>query len=134
MINNNARLLVVGALSAALMSARVECLFQVQVLSLRSPSRCPRPSRKHSGLRRPRSMPTQTVQGAQVVKSLTLWRTSSVCFITAGPITKLFAWGGRRVEDMFYERRRAEACVDESAHHALCVWPTFSVSKKFPKK
>ena len=42
-----------------------------------------------------------------------------VCFITAGPITKLFAWGGRRVEDMCYERRRAEACVDESAHHAL---------------
>jgi hypothetical protein len=27
--------------------------------------------------------------------------------------------GGRRVEDMSYERRRAEACVDESAHHAL---------------
>jgi len=22
------------------------------------------------------------------------------------------------VEDMFYERRRAEACVDECAHHA----------------
>jgi hypothetical protein len=22
-----------------------------------------------------------------------------MCFITAGPITKLFAWGGRRVED-----------------------------------
>ncbi len=42
-----------------------------------------------------------------------------VCFITAGPITKLFAWGGRRVEDMCYERRRAEACVDESAHHSL---------------
>ena len=40
--------------------------------------------------------------------------------ITAGPITKLFAGGGRRrVEDMCYERRRAEACVDESAHHAL---------------
>ena len=39
-----------------------------------------------------------------------------MCFITAGPITKLFAWGG---EDMCYERRRAEACVDESAHHAL---------------
>ena len=45
---------------------------------------------------------------------------SLVCvFITAGPITKLFAWGGRRVEDMCYERRRAEACVDESAHHSL---------------
>ncbi len=42
-----------------------------------------------------------------------------VCFITAGPITKLFGWGGRRVEDMCYERRGAEACVDESAHHAL---------------
>ena len=27
--------------------------------------------------------------------------------------------GGRRVEVMCYERRRAEACVDESAHHAL---------------
>ena len=27
--------------------------------------------------------------------------------------------GGRRVEDMCYERRRAEACVNESAHHAL---------------
>ena len=27
--------------------------------------------------------------------------------------------GGRRVEDMCYERRRAEACLDESAHHAL---------------
>jgi hypothetical protein len=41
-------------------------------------------------------------------------------FITAGPITKLFAGGGRRrVEDMCYERRRAAACVDESAQHAL---------------
>jgi hypothetical protein len=36
-----------------------------------------------------------------------------VCvFITAGPITKLCAWGRRRVEDMCYEIRRAEACVD----------------------
>ncbi len=44
-----------------------------------------------------------------------------VCvFITAGPITKLFAGGGRRrVDDMCYDRRRAEACVDESARHAL---------------
>ena len=33
--------------------------------------------------------------------------TASVCvFITAGPITKLFAGGGRRrVEDMCYDRR-----------------------------
>ena len=33
-------------------------------------------------------------------------------FITAGPITKLCAWGRRIVEDMCYEVRRAEACVD----------------------
>jgi hypothetical protein len=39
-----------------------------------------------------------------------------VCvFITAGPSTKLFAWGGGGGviwEDMCYERRQAEACVD----------------------
>ncbi len=34
---------------------------------------------------------------------------TEVCvFITAGPITKLCAWGRRRVEDMCYEIRRAE--------------------------
>jgi hypothetical protein len=34
-------------------------------------------------------------------------------FITAGPSTKLFTWGGGGTwEDMCYERRRAEACVD----------------------
>jgi hypothetical protein len=34
-------------------------------------------------------------------------------FITAGPSTKLFTWGvGGIWEDMCYERRRAEACVD----------------------
>ena len=27
--------------------------------------------------------------------------------------------GRRKVDDMCYDRRRAEACVDESAHHAL---------------
>jgi hypothetical protein len=45
-----------------------------------------------------------------------------VCvFITAGPSTKLFACGGGILEDMCYKRRRAEACVDKSAHHALCL-------------
>jgi hypothetical protein len=39
-------------------------------------------------------------------------------FITAVPNTKLFACG-EIVEDMGYERRRAEALVDFSAHHAL---------------
>ena len=40
-------------------------------------------------------------------------RYGTVCvFITAGPFTKLCAWGRRRVEDMCYEIRRAEACVD----------------------
>ena len=37
-----------------------------------------------------------------------------VCvFITAVPITKLFAWGGGgTIEDLCYERLRVEACVD----------------------
>ena len=36
-----------------------------------------------------------------------------VCvFITAVPLIKLFAWGEGRVEDICYERRRAEAGVD----------------------
>ena len=48
---------------------------------------------------------------------------NGVCaFITAGPITKLFAGGGRRrVEDMCYDRRRAEACVG--------VHPRFRIPK-----
>ena len=42
--------------------------------------------------------------------------------MTTVPITRPFAWGKGIVEDMCYERRRAEACVDESAHHAeVCV-------------
>jgi hypothetical protein len=45
---------------------------------------------------------------------------------TAGPSTKLLAWGGVIWEDMCYQRRRAEACVDEAAPHELvnrgCVW------------
>jgi hypothetical protein len=50
----------------------------------------------------------------------------TVCvFITAGPSTKLFTWGAGGYEDMCYERRRAEACVDESAHHAqILVCPS----------
>ena len=39
-------------------------------------------------------------------------RMGGCVFITAGPITKLCAWGRRIVEDMCYERLRAEACVD----------------------
>jgi hypothetical protein len=36
-----------------------------------------------------------------------------VCVYYYGPSTKLFAWGGEGIwEDMCYERRRAEACVD----------------------
>ena len=40
-------------------------------------------------------------------------------FIAAVPSIKLFAWGEGIVEDVCYERRRAEACVGQSAHHAL---------------
>ena len=36
-----------------------------------------------------------------------------VCvFITAGPSTKLIAVGGGILEDMCYDRRRADSCVD----------------------
>jgi hypothetical protein len=41
------------------------------------------------------------------------FRRLTVCvFITAGPSTTLFTWGGGIWEDMCYERRRVEACVD----------------------
>ena len=44
----------------------------------------------------------------------------SVCVLLLQDLLQSCARGGRRrVEDMCYERRRAEACVDESAHHAL---------------
>ena len=48
-----------------------------------------------------------------------------VCVLLLQDLLQSCARGGRRrVEDMCYERRRAEACVDESAHHALVplVW------------
>ena len=43
-----------------------------------------------------------------------------VCVFLLQDLLQSCARGGRRrVEDMCYERRRAEACVAESAHHAL---------------
>jgi hypothetical protein len=43
-----------------------------------------------------------------------------VCVLLLQDLLQNCSRGGRRrVEDMCYERRRAEACVDESAHHAL---------------
>jgi hypothetical protein len=46
--------------------------------------------------------------------------TVKVCVLLLQDLLQSCARGGRRrVEDMCYERRRAEACVDESAHHAL---------------
>ncbi len=43
-----------------------------------------------------------------------------LCVLLLQDLLQSCARGGRRrVEDMCYERRRAEACVDESAHHAL---------------
>ena len=45
---------------------------------------------------------------------------ASVCVYYCRNYYKAVRGGGRRrVEDMCNERRRAEACVDESAHHAL---------------
>ncbi len=43
-----------------------------------------------------------------------------VCFFLLEDLLQSYSHGGgRRVEDMCYERRRVEACVDESDHHAL---------------
>ena len=45
---------------------------------------------------------------------------SGVCVYYYRTYYKAVRGGGRRrVDDMCYDRRRAEACVDESAHHAL---------------
>ncbi len=46
-----------------------------------------------------------------------------MCVLLLQDLLQSCARGGRRrVEDMCYERRRAEACVDESAHHAhVCL-------------
>ena len=44
---------------------------------------------------------------------LCVFITAGPCvFITAVPITKLFAWGEGDSEDMCYDRRQAEACVN----------------------
>ena len=59
----------------------------------------------HRAIQRPRSALRKYNQSAEVGTDLCV-------FITAGPFTKLCAWGRRRVEDMCYERRRAVACVD----------------------
>ncbi len=47
-------------------------------------------------------------------------RRKCVCVLLLQDLLQSYARGGRRrVEDMCSERRRAEASVDESAHHAL---------------
>ena len=52
--------------------------------------------------------------------TVTLCDFVSVCVLLLQDLLQSCSrWGGRRVEDICYERRRAEACVDESAHHAL---------------
>jgi hypothetical protein len=54
-----------------------------------------------------------------VCPSRTSERGGEVCVLLLQDLLQSCARGGRRrVEDMCYERRRAEACVDESAHHA----------------
>jgi hypothetical protein len=46
--------------------------------------------------------------------------TANVCVLLLQDLLQICSrGGGRRVEEMCYERRRADACVDQSAHHAL---------------
>jgi hypothetical protein len=56
-----------------------------------------------------------------LVRMLRIFGKPRMCvFITTVLITKLFACGGgETMEDMCYKRVRAEACADQSAHHAL---------------
>jgi hypothetical protein len=43
-----------------------------------------------------------------------------VCLLLQDLVQSCLHGGGGGIwEDMCYERRRAEACVDEAAHHAL---------------
>ncbi len=51
-------------------------------------------------------------------------------FITAGPFTKLCAWGRRRVEDMCYEIRRAEAGTREEPGTLTQGAPVFPGSSR----
>ena len=46
-------------------------------------------------------------------------RLQGVCLLLQDLLQSCSRGRRRRVEDICYERRRAEACVDESAHHAL---------------
>jgi hypothetical protein len=65
-----------------------------------------------------REEPGTLIQGAPVVYVCAM-RYVAVCVLLLQDLLQSCARGGRRrVEDMCYERRRAEACVDESAHHA----------------
>ena len=51
-----------------------------------------------------------------------LLSSASVCVYYCRTYYKAVRGGGRRrVDDMCYDRRRAEACVDESARHVLVV-------------
>ncbi len=52
------------------------------------------------------------------------WLALVCVFITAGPNTKLFAWGGGILEDMCYERRRAE---DAPRCKFYSTWQSWSV-------
>jgi hypothetical protein len=77
--------------------------------------------RKGSGA----ATPTRWVAGRLYLSILPAGTRDSVCVLLLQDLLQSCARGGRRrVEDMCYERRRAEACVDESAHHAhvLVTW------------
>jgi len=55
-----------------------------------------------------------------LTETKSIFQNRQVCVYYCRTYYKAVRGGGRRrVQDMCYERRRAEACVDESAHHAL---------------
>ena len=96
----------------------LECLFRSNVVIHRDHKEIQggdcRP-RRRSWLRLPWLSPIRNsfeLRGLYQARSRSRNSLSVCVFITAGPFTKLCVWGRRRVEDMCYEIRRAEACVD----------------------
>ena len=64
---------------------------------------------------------TAARQENELINSFPWQSLACVCVLLQDLLQSCARGGRRRVEDMCYERRRAEACVDESAHHVYAV-------------
>ena len=60
-----------------------------------------------------------SVPGLLMVFDFLFFLLQGVCLLLQDLVQSCLRGEGGILEDMCYERRRAEACVDLSAHHAL---------------